>query len=317
MENNPLVSVAIPAYKGDFLGEAIESVLNQTYGNIELLIINDCSPQDLDTIVQRYKTDSRLHYYKNEKNIGYNDPVANWNKCLSLAHGEYFALLCDDDIYESTFIEEMLVLAEKYKKCNVFRARVKIIGTDSNIIDYYPSSPEWESCVDYIWHKVSAYRMQTISEFMLRKDYIVENYNGYTPTPKAWCADEISIFRFSELGGIASSSKVLVGFRKSGINISTHDNKYTKQKIESHNICTCWIQKILNKVNATDDLKRLILKKREDLSKGLKTQQLSLATLKDFIYLYKHKKDSCYLIPSICFIKAIEQRFIMAIKKKN
>lgn len=316
MENNPLVSVAIPAYKCEFLADAIESVLNQTYKNIELYIVNDCSPQDIDSIVERYKADSRLHYYKNDKNIGRDDPVANWNKCLSYAKGEFFSLLCDDDIYEPTFIEEMVALANKYEGCNVFRARVKIIGTKSNIIDYYPTSPKWESCVDYIWHKVAAYRLQTISEFMLRRQYIIDNYKGYTPTPKAWCADEISIFRFSEFGGIASSPKVLVGFRKSGINISTHDNKYVKQKIESHNICTYWIERILNKINVDNDLKRLILKKREDLSRNLKTQQLSLATLKDFIYIYIHKNDSRYSIPIKCFIKAIEQKIILTIKSK-
>lgn len=317
MENNPLVSIAIPAYKSEYLGEAIESVLSQTYKNIELHIVNDCSPQDIDSIVQLYIGDSRLHYHKNKRNIGGNDPVANWNKCLSYAKGAFFSLLCDDDIYEPTFIEEMLSLASKYSQCNVFRARVKIIGTDAKTIDYYPTSPEWETCVDYIWHKVSAYRMQTISEFMLRRNYIMDNYNGYTPTPKAWCADEISIFRFSESGGIASSPKILVGFRKSGINISTHDNKYVKQKIESHNICTCYIEKILNKFNIDDDLKRLILKKRENLARDLKTQQLTLASLKDFIYIYIHKSNSRYSIPTTCFLKAIEQKIILTIKKNK
>lgn len=311
-----LVSVAIPAYKAKFLGEAINSVLNQSYKDFELIIVNDHSPEDIDSVVNSYN-DNRIKYYVNEENIGGKDPVTNWNKCLSLAKGEYFSLLCDDDVYEPTFLEEMLRLADKYKSCNVFRARVKIIGPDYEIIDYYPSSPEWESCVDYIWHKVSAYRMQTISEFLLRRSYIIDKYNGYTPTPKAWCADEVSIFRFSEKGGIASSQNVLVGFRKSGINISTHDNKFVKQKIEAHNICTHWIEKILQEICADDNIKKLILRKREDLSRGLKTQQLSLATLKDFLYLYKHRADRCYSIPTTCFMKAVEQKIISIIKRKE
>lgn len=308
-----IISIAIPTYKSRFLREAISSVLNQTYKNLELIIVNDQSPEDIDSVVNSFN-DSRIKYYINEKNIGGKDPVANWNICLSLAKGQYFSLLCDDDIYEPTFLEEMLQLAEKYKSCNVFRARVKIIGPDSKTIDYYPTSPEWETCLDYIWHKVSAYRMQTISEFMFRKNYIVDKFGGYTPTPKAWCADEVSIFRFSEYGGIASSPKVLVGFRKSGINISTHDNKYVRQKIEAHNVCTHWIEKILRGISADDNFKKLILKKREDLSKGLKTQQLSLATLKDFIYLYRHKTDVCYSIPKTCFMKAAEQKVISVLK---
>ena len=120
MSHSILVTIAIPAYKSRYLKDAIESVLQQTYKNIELIIVNDNSPEDIFSVVSLYD-DNRIKYYCNEINIGGKDPVKNWNKCLSYASGEFFSLLCDDDVYEARFIEKMIGLAAKYLNVNVFR----------------------------------------------------------------------------------------------------------------------------------------------------------------------------------------------------
>lgn len=231
MEQNDLVSIGIPAYKGEFLFEAIESALNQTYSNIEVIIVNDCSPQNLDAIVSKFN-DKRIRYYVNEKNLGFSDPVANWNKCLSLAKGPFFCLLCDDDIYEPKFVEEMISLKRKYNHVNVFRSRVKIIDSNRQIVDLYPSSPEYESCFNYMWAKLAGVRRQTISEFMYDTDYI-KSIGGFVPLPKAWGSDDISCFKFSLEHGIVTTNKLLVSFRMSGLNISSSSSKNVKEKINA------------------------------------------------------------------------------------
>ena len=89
-------TIAIPAYKRTFLKECIDSILAQTYKDFELIIINDASPEDLDSVVECYK-DSRIRYYVNETNCGALNVVDNWNKCLDYALGEYLILMGDDD----------------------------------------------------------------------------------------------------------------------------------------------------------------------------------------------------------------------------
>lgn len=165
MNNTPLVSIAIPAYKSKYLGEAIESVLNQTHQNLELIIVNDASPNPITEVVEQYK-DSRIRYFINEHNIGGKDPVANWNKCLSYATGIFFALLCDDDVYNSKFVETLLQLANKYPDCNVFKSGVAVVNEKREVISTYPDCPEWESCQDYILNVSRRQRKQTISEWL-------------------------------------------------------------------------------------------------------------------------------------------------------
>lgn len=91
----PLVSVCIPAYRGAVhIGEAIESVLAQSFTDFELIVVDDASPDDTAGVVLRY-SDPRVRLVRNERNLGVQ---ANWNRCLELACGRYFKLLPQDDL---------------------------------------------------------------------------------------------------------------------------------------------------------------------------------------------------------------------------
>ena len=226
-----LVSVAIPAYKATFLKEAIDSVLAQTYSNFELIIVNDKSPEDIDSIISSYK-DSRIRYYKNDYNLGKKSIVHNWNKCLSYAQGEFFTLLCDDDIMEITFIEKMLGLTYKYPQVNVFRCKTQYFNSDNGNIIYETSIwPEHENHESFFNNVILGNRKHTISEFLYRTQHI-KSLNGYVVLPAGYYSDIASIMTFSKIGGIASSPYPLIKFRKSQINIS-YNSYYNIEKVKS------------------------------------------------------------------------------------
>src|SRR5437667_3511518 len=83
----PAVSVCIPAYRGAaHIGEAIESVLAQSFADFELVVVDDASRDDTAAVVARYR-DPRIRFLRNERNAGVQ---ANWNRCLELARGRYF-----------------------------------------------------------------------------------------------------------------------------------------------------------------------------------------------------------------------------------
>lgn len=228
--NTPLVSVAIPAYKSIYLQDAIDSVLGQSIQDIELIIVNDASPNPIEDVVRKYD-DPRIRYYCNAVNLGAKDPVANWNKCLSYATGKYFCLLCDDDIYLPSFLEEMVKLAESNKSCNVFKSGVAIVDSNDKEVGCYPESPAWESCYDYIYNVSLRKRKQTISEWMFRREHIV-SLGGYEPVPLAWGSDYLSIMKFAVNGGIASTTSCLAVFRQSGLNLSTKSDSNVEAKLQ-------------------------------------------------------------------------------------
>ncbi len=99
MKNNPLVSIILPTYNWNskWLTESINSVLNQSYINFELIIINDASTNNIEeTILEFQKKDNRIIYVKNEKNL---QLTKSLNKWIENSEWIYIARIDDDDIW--------------------------------------------------------------------------------------------------------------------------------------------------------------------------------------------------------------------------
>ncbi|MEK7224643.1 MAG: glycosyltransferase [Bacteroidota bacterium] len=103
----PLVSVVMLSYNhARFISSAIESVLNQNLNDLELIIVDDASSDNTVSILEEYsRKDSRVKYFVNEKNLGYNK---NFEKAMLLANGDYIAPCDQDDIWAASKIETMM-----------------------------------------------------------------------------------------------------------------------------------------------------------------------------------------------------------------
>jgi glycosyltransferase involved in cell wall biosynthesis len=106
---SPTVSVGIPTYnRSGLLIQAIQSVLRQTYQDFEIIVSDDCSLDDTADVIRRFG-DPRIVYHRTGTNLR---PPRNWNECVRLARGEFFALLPDDDVYCPDFLAKMLTVIQ-------------------------------------------------------------------------------------------------------------------------------------------------------------------------------------------------------------
>ncbi|WP_339350163.1 glycosyltransferase family A protein [uncultured Alteromonas sp.] len=97
MENSKLVSCIITTYnRPNLVGRAIESVLNQSYKNIEIILVDDHSSESYAPVIEKYKNDPRLTYSRNSRNLRLS---ASRNVGIGLAKGEFIAFLDDDDTW--------------------------------------------------------------------------------------------------------------------------------------------------------------------------------------------------------------------------
>lgn len=102
---NELVSVIMPSYNtGKFIAESINSVLSQTYNNLELIIVDDCSTDNTDEVVKSFD-DKRIRYFKNEKNSG---AAVSRNRALREAKGKWIAFLDSDDLWIEDKLEKQI-----------------------------------------------------------------------------------------------------------------------------------------------------------------------------------------------------------------
>ncbi|MFY0687764.1 MAG: glycosyltransferase family 2 protein [Cyclobacteriaceae bacterium] len=125
----PLVSICIPVYNGEkFLSEAIDCALDQTYDNIEIIVVDDQSTDTSVQVIQKYqKLDDRIRYVANEQNIGL---VGNWNGCLELVRGDWIKFHFQDDLMERDCIERLYQSAIA-NEVNLVLCRRRYFGTNS------------------------------------------------------------------------------------------------------------------------------------------------------------------------------------------
>jgi glycosyltransferase involved in cell wall biosynthesis len=141
MNVSPLVSVIIPVYNREkFINASIESVLNQTYKNIELIVIDDGSSDNTINILNGIN-DSRLRIYS-QPNRGRS--VAR-NFALNLAKGKYIAFLDSDDIYLPQKIQLQVDFLEKNKKYSVMYTSATCVGENGESLnfEYRASKSGW------------------------------------------------------------------------------------------------------------------------------------------------------------------------------
>lgn len=219
-------SIGIPAYKASYLKECIDSVLSQTYQEFEVIIVNDASPENIDTIISDY--DSRhIRYYKNDQNLGAANVVDNWNKCLSLASGNFFILMGDDDKLEPNYLEEFLKLILQYPSCHVYHCRSIIINEKSNVVSVTEPRPEFESVYDSVLQRIKGHRSSFISDHVFRTETL-KNNGGFYKLPLAWGSDDISAYIAAQTYGTAHTNFAVFNYRQNCQSITSSGNVFLK-----------------------------------------------------------------------------------------
>src|SRR5580704_11101803 len=101
MPDAPTVSFIVPCYKlAHLLPECVTSILSQSYRQFEVLILDDCSPDNTREVARSFH-DSRVKYVRNEKNLGH---LQNYNHGIAMARGRYVWLISADDRLRKPFI---------------------------------------------------------------------------------------------------------------------------------------------------------------------------------------------------------------------
>jgi len=148
------VSIIIPTYnRPKLLKKAIDSVLSQTYQNFEIIIIDDCSKENIEKKIDDYG-DNRIKYFRNETSLY---AAGSRNKGIKKSDGDFIAFLDDDDIWLPNKIETQINLFKKNKNVGLVYSGIKL-NFDNNV----------------------AYSTIPSKSGMIYKDMLIKNYIGGT-----------------------------------------------------------------------------------------------------------------------------------------
>ena len=136
MSGAPRVSIGVPVYNGErYLADALGSLLDQTYEDLELVISDNASTDRTGEIAQSYALrDERIRYYRNDKNMG-----AGWNarRVYELASAKYFKQAAVDDLLEPDFLRQCVDILERDPGCVLVYAATKEIDENGAFIKNY------------------------------------------------------------------------------------------------------------------------------------------------------------------------------------
>lgn len=184
----PKLTIGLPTYKRpDPLFKSIQKILDQSFADFELIIVNDASNDETSLVVNKFE-DRRIHFIENRENLGVAESL---NRILSLARGEYFIYLSDHDYYERNLLSECIYALDNNQKSSLvmpglfkFNKQKKKIRCDDLDWPFLNSGEEkikkylmQESSFSSPFHASCMYRLKRLKEIGLFYD---SNYSYFS-----------------------------------------------------------------------------------------------------------------------------------------
>ncbi len=131
-EKKPRVTIGMPVYNAEqYLKEALNAILGQTYSDFEIIISDNCSTDNTKKICQEYANkDNRVLYFCNKKNLG---APKNFNSVFELSSGEYFKWAAHDDLYAPTYLEKCVNVLDNDVSTVLCHSKTGFVDQDGNI----------------------------------------------------------------------------------------------------------------------------------------------------------------------------------------
>lgn len=216
------LAIVIPFYKIDFFEDTLVSLASQSNQNFNVYIGNDASPDDPESLIEKYNTNNNFHYKRFDDNLGGKGKLSEqWERCIDLSkqNEEWIMILADDDYISSNFVEafyDNLELAEA-NSALLLRFKMRRVS-ESNDLLVDLEQPVLHSAVDYVWDDETHKRFISISENVFtRKLYQEKRFRKY---PLAWRVPMMMYLDFTNVGMVLGINEAFVAIRRSDQQLS-------------------------------------------------------------------------------------------------
>lgn len=236
-QQTPLVSVIVPNYcHASYLRERIDCILNQTFQNYELILLDDCSTDKSTDILMSYKDNPKVsHIVVNEKNTG--NTFKQWEKGVALARGKYIWIAESDDYADETFLDSIMAVFCLHEDCVIVRTGSYLVNERGRVLlnDYdvwkEDETIHYYDGLKYIRHNMMHFNfIYNASMLVFRKDVfciIDKSYQDLRYTGDWQCWIEMLMY-----GGICEYRRKLNYFRQHDNKVSARSNKSGKGLID-------------------------------------------------------------------------------------
>jgi glycosyltransferase involved in cell wall biosynthesis len=213
----PLVTIGLPTYNraNTYLRQALQSALDQTYPNLEIVVSDNGSTDDTEALVRGVR-DQRVRYFKQAKNVGENN---NSNFCLQHARGAYFLLLHDDDMIDKDFVEVCMDAVNDGTTVGLIRTGTRVIDGNGAVLAATLNQVGGLSTTDFMlgWFsgKTALYLCSTLFNTARLRE------TGGFQSKTLMYQDVVAEMRLAARSGRADVPEVKASFRRHGHNMGS------------------------------------------------------------------------------------------------
>ena len=227
----PLVSICIPTYNAErTVVSTIQSILNQTYQNLEIIIVDNASTDNTLVLLQKFD-DTRIQIYKNSKNIG---AEKNWSRCIELAIGEYIAIFHADDLYMPDMVQKQMQAFQDNPSIDAVFTMANHINDRDEVISEHKLPVELKGKEIYYFHEIFISILRNLNFLMCPSAMVrSEIYKELAPFNDEWfgtSADLDMWLKILEKHPIAILDEKLMSYRISNAVIVKIGEVYFKLK---------------------------------------------------------------------------------------
>lgn len=245
-QTNPTVSVVVPNYNyACYLDERLQSILNQTFQDFELILLDDASTDNSAEVLDKYKDNPHVsHIVVNEKNTG--SPFRQWMKGISLAKGEWVWIAEADDLCELDFLETCVKQVNQYPNISVCMVASRFIDEKGDLLpeyaDYWGNKKPNVLARSFPGKAYAAHNMYwnnciiNASGVLFRRFYAVKLYDSVFLTMR-YSGDWVFWFQMLLQGNMVEVYKELNYFRQHTAKVSVEgvsSGKRIKEDIDTY-----------------------------------------------------------------------------------
>lgn len=234
---NHQLAIVIPAFKADFFEATLMSIAAQTDKRFVLYIGDDASPDDLASIIARYELEMTIVYQRFEQNLGKQDLVAHWERCIALTNDEeWIWLFSDDDTMDAGCVAAFygFIACKEASEANLIHFDVEVVnGSNQQVWPFRGFPVRLEGAVFFVG-RVRGELHSTVVEFIFRRSKWQQE-GRFERFDLAWFTDDATWIKLSRQSGIHTISGPRVYWRYSGQNISSQhaSRDVVRRKIQS------------------------------------------------------------------------------------
>lgn len=282
MQNLPLVSVICLCYNHEkFVEKTLNSVLEQTYSNIELIIIDDFSTDKSKEVIEKWlKNHPNIQFIANDKNLG---NTKTFNKAVKFAKGDYIIdLAADDVLLEHCIATQIETFSNSnYKNLGIVYGNVSIIDENNNFLHYYYTENEYPQSGD-IYKMVISRSTKICSVSAMIKKEVFEKVGFYN---EKLAYEDLDLWvRASRIFEFEYIPEILVKKRETTTNLTSYFSRKLNWKTRKLNNSTFFILKNAFQLNRTKAEHKALLKRIDRLIE-ITLRNLNFDITLKFLYL--------------------------------